>query len=149
MPAFQDRGQIDGDQRDRGGGRDQIGEPETDVFREADEQQEENSLRQPDQQILDGMDRQRAQMLKGEEGGEAERDEQDAVFHCPRRLLVNIDGIDQADLKAVMIVGNAVGGQRRGAPAGGKTLLADFAAARQVVTAKARVRPLRDRKSVV
>ena len=45
------------------------------MFGEAGEQQEEYRLRQTDEQILDRVNRQPAQVLEGEEGREAQNDE--------------------------------------------------------------------------
>ncbi|MNL48267.1 hypothetical protein D3C87_1711100 [compost metagenome] len=90
-----------------------------------------------------------------EESGEGQDDEQQRVFDRPFAFQVLVHRVDEAHAEAAAgqrlttAAGHAavqgflqVGGEKRGLPMGGKSLISDLALGRQVVTDEAWMRPV-------
>ena len=120
---------------------------------EGDQQQEEDRQREPDQQVLQRMDRRPAQDFGKEEAGESQHDEQHAVLHRAFRLQIDIDRVDEIDgqrLAAVRVERVVeIAGKVGDFPAGAETLGANAALARQEAATEVRMRPGRLQRDAV
>ena len=127
------------------GGRDSVGLCETQMFRQGQEQEEEEAQRQADQAVLHRMDAQSGDQLAHEERQEGEANEQELVFHgalggavgVHRGEEVDADqrGVDRVQGDFVVApLGGYVAGEFEDAPGGVEALWADRARGREANT---------------
>ena len=107
--------------------REQVGGGEADHLGEGQQQDEEQHQRRADQQIFDRRHPRAADDVEQQEGEEGEADEQEAVFRRAVDLRIEVDRLDQADLRGLR--------RRRSTPARPRIGVADGGAACSLIGA--------------
>src|SRR5450830_548975 len=108
--AAQHMADIKADQPDTGPGRQQVRQAKPQMLRQRQQQQIEEGQRNPDQGVLDRVDRQALEYFEQKEASEGQGDKQQGIFDRPVGLEVLVHRLDKTHAKAAGLETVAVGG---------------------------------------